>query len=241
MDENNQKYNKLLMACVKEPPSDDRNHARSDPGASTSRSSERIQHDDDDDYCSDEDHGSDSDNEGIEANIFKSLRSTVSNCFIESVEMMTATHFGSGVLTSPSGSSSCRANPKSFKRKNSHHLLASEISGSEWKWSAELVVLGACRMSRGRETIEGVLSMARSFMIAGVPCVVASLSKIGDKATHELMRVFYKKLQQGEDVASALRFAMCALIKERREVKEWAPFNVFGVPSLCIPEELQRK
>jgi len=54
---------------------------------------------------------------------------------------------------------------------NSHVLTAEFISSSDPKWKAELVVLRACQTSRGKVTSEGVLSMARSFIIAGVPSV----------------------------------------------------------------------
>jgi CHAT domain-containing protein len=123
----------------------------------------------------------------------------------------------------------------------SHGLTAEFISGSDPKWRAELVVLSACQTSRGKVTTEGVLSMARSFIIAGVPCVVASLWKIGDEATIKLMEVFYEALRRDASVARALRFAMVRRLREDPQIKvaDWAPFNVWGDPSLCIPRELQ--
>jgi hypothetical protein len=83
--------------------------------------------------------------------------------------------------------------------------------------------------------------MARSFIIAGVPCVVASLWKIGDEATIKLMEVFYEALRRDASVARALRFAMVRRLREDPQIKvaDWAPFNVWGDPSLCIPRELQ--
>lgn len=123
---------------------------------------------------------------------------------------------------------------------NSHGLTAEFMSSLDPKWKAELVVLSACQTSRGRVTTEGVLSMARSFMIAGVPCVVASLWKVDDTATKALMEIFYEALRRNASVARALRFAILRGLRTHpQKVGEWAPFNVWGDPSLCIPRALQ--
>ena len=110
---------------------------------------------------------------------------------------------------------------------------------NSFKWRAELVVLSACLSARGRISIEGVLSLARAFMIAGVPCVVASQWQVKDDVTVALMKVFYEELHQGKNVASALRSSMLAYMRTHRDsVGHWAPFNVWGVHSLCLPEAL---
>ncbi|MCB1055805.1 MAG: CHAT domain-containing protein, partial [Acidobacteria bacterium] len=54
--------------------------------------------------------------------------------------------------------------------------------------SAELVVLSGCRTALGKEIRgEGPVGLARGFMYAGVPRVVASLWQVRDRATAELM------------------------------------------------------
>lgn len=123
-----------------------------------------------------------------------------------------------------------------------HDLKVEDISSSRTKWRAELVVLSACRSSRGRMTAEGVLSLARAFVIAGVPCVVASLWEVLDQPTAALMAVMYDALRDGNDIDSTLRAAMLSrLATHRNQVHEWAPFNAWGVPTLCLPQALQKQ
>src|SRR5262249_23725873 len=56
------------------------------------------------------------------------------------------------------------------------------------KLPAELVVLSACQTALGKEIKgEGLVGLARGFMYAGAPRVVASLWKVDDRATSELM------------------------------------------------------
>ena len=64
--------------------------------------------------------------------------------------------------------------------------------------------------------------------------------EVDDEPIVALMQAFYNELQKGNDVASALRIAMLDRMRARpHAVNEWAPFSVFGVPSLQIPRELQ--
>jgi CHAT domain-containing protein len=59
------------------------------------------------------------------------------------------------------------------------------------KLGADLVVLSSCQTALGREIKgEGLIGLTRGFMYAGAPRVVASLWKVGDKATAELMKRF---------------------------------------------------
>jgi CHAT domain-containing protein len=53
---------------------------------------------------------------------------------------------------------------------------------------AELVVLSACQTGLGRQIKgEGLIGLVRGFMYAGAPRVVASLWKVDDSATADLM------------------------------------------------------
>lgn len=74
---------------------------------------------------------------------------------------------------------------------------------------ADLVVLSACESGLGRTLRgEGMLGLARAFMCAGTPRVVASLWRVDDEATAALMRHFHREWKKpGFGTAEALRRA----------------------------------
>ncbi len=81
---------------------------------------------------------------------------------------------------------------------------------------AELVVLSACRTGLGKEVKgEGLVGLTRGFMYAGAARVVASLWRVDDAATAELMKRFYRRmLQDGMRPAAALRAAQIEMWKK---------------------------
>jgi CHAT domain-containing protein/tetratricopeptide (TPR) repeat protein len=95
-----------------------------------------------------------------------------------------------------------------------------------------LAVLAACSTAAGPVTGEGVLSLARAFLAAGAPTVVASLWEVDDTATARLSRLFYKNLREGKNPATALREAQVALLSSSnpsiRDPGSWAAFEVLG-------------
>jgi CHAT domain-containing protein len=101
------------------------------------------------------------------------------------------------------------------------------------KLSAELVVLSACQTGLGKEIKgEGLIGLTRGFMYAGAPRVVASLWKVDDRATSELMKRFYQGLLGPEALrpAAALRQAQLSIWKEKqwRAPYYWAAFVLQG-------------
>lgn len=98
--------------------------------------------------------------------------------------------------------------------------------------SADLVVLSACQTALGKDVRgEGLLGLARGFMYAGAPRIVASLWQIPDRSTSELMKHFYEGvLQQGLRPAAALRAAQIAIRREKRWTSPyyWAAFTLQG-------------
>jgi CHAT domain-containing protein len=73
---------------------------------------------------------------------------------------------------------------------------------------AQLVVLSACETGYGKyEQGEGVMSLGRAFMYAGVPTLVSTLWSVNDVATAILMENFYQQLLQGDTPAKALQTA----------------------------------
>lgn len=96
----------------------------------------------------------------------------------------------------------------------------------------DLVVLSACRTGLGKDVRgEGLIGLTRGFMYAGASSVVASLWKVDDEATAELMKRFYiHMLQDGMTPASALRAAQNSIRQQPqwRSPYYWAAFTLQG-------------
>jgi len=73
--------------------------------------------------------------------------------------------------------------------------------------------------------------MVRGFMYSGTPRVLASLWKIDDEGTSDLMNEFYKQLLQNKQTpAAALQQAQIKLwqSKSRKSPYYWAGFQLQG-------------
>jgi len=94
--------------------------------------------------------------------------------------------------------------------------------------ATKLVVLSACSTAAGRVSAsEGATSLARPFLAAGVPAVLASLWDVGDLGAADLMGRFYRHLRTGDDPATALRAAQLSLLDGSSPAR-WAAFQVIG-------------
>jgi len=98
---------------------------------------------------------------------------------------------------------------------------------------ADLVVLSACQTALGKEIKgEGLIGLTRGFMYAGVPRIVASLWKVDDRATAELMRRFYEGMLGPRRLrpAEALRAAQIEMSGSAmwRQPYYWAGFLLQG-------------
>ncbi len=97
---------------------------------------------------------------------------------------------------------------------------------------ADLVVLSGCETALGREMRgEGLVGLTGAFFEAGARSVIASLWRVQDRPTAELMIRFYRAhLEEGLSPAAALRAAQRSLRKDRRtrDPAYWAGFVLFG-------------
>jgi len=97
---------------------------------------------------------------------------------------------------------------------------------------AELVTLSSCLSAIGKEfNGEGMVGLSRAFMQAGSKRVVASLWKVDDVATSELMTEFYRGiLSKGLKPSAALREAQLKLRAQKRwrSPYYWAGFILQG-------------
>ncbi len=100
-------------------------------------------------------------------------------------------------------------------------LRASDIYNL--KLPADLIVLSACQTGLGKEIRgEGIVGLTRGFMYAGAARVDVSLWSVNDKATEQLMAIFYEKLLKEEmSPAASLQAAQVEMWKS----KQWSnPF-----------------
>jgi CHAT domain-containing protein len=95
----------------------------------------------------------------------------------------------------------------------------------------ELVFLAACDTAPGFSDgdREGVAGLARAFLAAGVPSVVATLWVVDDQASARLAAMFHRRLLEGQPPAHALRRAQIALLSDPSVITPfaWAPFQLF--------------
>lgn len=111
---------------------------------------------------------------------------------------------------------------------NNNFLSLNEIYGLQTE--ANLVVLSACKTNIGnRIRGEGIMALPRGFIYAGVPNVIASLWKVHDEKTKELMVAFYKHLLEDKtSYAEALRRAKLDCIAKGYLPMDWAGFVLIG-------------
>lgn len=105
-------------------------------------------------------------------------------------------------------------------------LTVDEIYGLEL--SARLVTLSACETGLGKVASgDDVIGLTRGFVYAGAGNVLASLWKVDDVATAELMDRFYQARAVADD-SEALRQAQQALIGKGAHPYYWAAFYLTG-------------
>jgi CHAT domain-containing protein len=114
------------------------------------------------------------------------------------------------------------------------------VQFSDLEGKTGLVVLSACEtaLEHGNRAGDEFISLARAFGAAGAPSILASLWKVDDKATSELMATFYSQLRKSPqvDTLEALRQAQLHVLrlteKDGRRLYQhpgyWAPFTLIG-------------
>lgn len=111
-------------------------------------------------------------------------------------------------------------------------FYAHEIYGQKFPYT-RLVVLAACKTAAGQLSKgEGLSSLARPFLAAGVPMVVASLWNANDGASEQLFEIFHRQLINGQPFDEALRTAQLELIhspnKDLNSPIMWGCFVILG-------------
>ncbi len=105
-------------------------------------------------------------------------------------------------------------------------LRVSEIMAV--KLNAELAVVSACDISRGKIWGDGVALLSQAFIATGVSSLILSLWASPDAPVEFLMGEFYTNLLQSGDKALSLRSAMLATMQHHPAPRDWAAFTLIG-------------
>ena len=94
---------------------------------------------------------------------------------------------------------------------------------------SEMVVLAACSSGRsGKEGLQDNQNLVHSFLVAGVPRVVASHWDVDSASTSQLMVSFYRHVLTEPTVAEALLDARRDVLEKTPHPYYWAGFSVTG-------------
>ncbi len=118
-----------------------------------------------------------------------------------------------------------------IRNPDKYHLYNYEIG--QMNINSPMVVLSACNTGNGKlYSGEGLMSLARNFVLAGVPSVVETLWPVEDVAGSKIMGSFYKYLSQGKPKNTALRQAKLDYINTTSpsfvNPRFWAAYSLMG-------------
>jgi CHAT domain-containing protein len=125
-------------------------------------------------------------------------------------------------------------------------VTLSQIARIRFDATTQVVVLAACSTMAGRNAaVEGVSSLARAFLVAGVPSVIGTLWDIDDREAATVVRPLHAGLARGAAPAIALRAAQLAAIRSirphEREPRRWAAFAAAGAATTSDPAQIARR
>jgi CHAT domain-containing protein len=106
-----------------------------------------------------------------------------------------------------------------------------EISLSNLR--SPMIVLSACNSGSGTlHSGEGLMSLARSFILAGASSVVRTAWEVNDDSGSEIITSFYRHLSEGKNKDEALRMSKIEFMRESPPAYShpyyWATYEVVG-------------
>jgi len=124
--------------------------------------------------------------------------------------------------------------------RNDKQLHAFEVYSN--KITADLIVLSGCNTGNGQLTSgEGVYSIARAFLLAGVKNIIITQWSVADRSSAFLMSRFYEYLSKGNPVDIALQKAKIDCITKGDPLKAhpyyWAGYVCLGNPQILVSEQ----
>jgi CHAT domain-containing protein/tetratricopeptide (TPR) repeat protein len=108
-------------------------------------------------------------------------------------------------------------------------LYAKDIASMRLRRTS-VVVLAACGTAAGEiRSTEGTISVARAFLVAGVPSVIATLWPIDDEDAAQFFPIVHRHMSRGAPPAEALRAAQLEWIRDRdASTALWAGTQLIG-------------
>jgi tetratricopeptide (TPR) repeat protein len=111
--------------------------------------------------------------------------------------------------------------------------------------AARMVVLSACNTGSGiMKSGEGIMSLARAFIYAGVPNIIMTLWTVSDRQSYKLMLRFYRQLIAGRSTENALRKAKLEYLAESspsyQHPRYWAGYILVGNPDRLMLSRLYK-
>jgi CHAT domain-containing protein len=125
-------------------------------------------------------------------------------------------------------------------------ITAADIERQLRHLPTRLLALSACQTAAGRVARgEGMISLARAFMAAGVPIILANLWEATDRASYPLFVDLHRSLASGHSAVDALRGAQIRLLhsadEEERRVRTWAGVVGLGATGPISRQSIQSR
>ena len=141
-------------------------------------------------------------------------RAATREVFLKEISGYEVVHFGGHAVSNPEYPLLSRLLFAPAASGEPESLFAHELSKMRLPHT-RVVVLAACSTAAGAVSRgEGVMSVARPFLAAGVPVVVGSQWDVDDRATRALFVRFHQVLAETIDPMRALREAQLSLLRD---------------------------
>ncbi len=141
-------------------------------------------------------------------------RSATKNAFMKNIDRFPIIHLATHAMTDlDNPSASFIAFYPVAGVRSEDFLFLDEIYSLNMD-SCRMIVISACETGRGELVHnEGVMSFARAFLYAGCPSTINTLWKADDHSTAEIIKLFYKYLEEGDNKSLALQRAKLEFIR----------------------------
>ena len=134
--------------------------------------------------------------------------------------------FSSIYLTKDTTSSS--GNQSYTDHKNDARIFAYELFNLDL--SSDLIFFNSCSSGSGKYmTGSGIMGMNRALRYAGVKSSVLNLWSVNDELSSEFAQIFYKNIDEGKTLSTALREAKLSILNEKStNPYTWGAYTIYG-------------